>query len=172
MNTHKYKILLSISLICNFILLALLFKPLPQEEQEMINFYRDMKENHSSLLSEEKSDEIKYVANKIIRKFADNWEFKTVKPLFNPVVLNQIGEEKLINTLELYSRLERFQKQLLPESVGTVPGNKTMMRYSSNIKYEAGEAYVSLILEQLDDGWFINNININSEVFLKQLKEQ
>ena len=148
-------------------MIALLFKPLPIEEQKMIDFYRNMKENHSAILSEAKSNEIKHASNQIILKFADDWDLETVKPLFNPKVLSQIGEEKLSNILDLYSRLGDFEKQLLPASVETVPGQENMRLYGTNVKYEAGEAYVRLVLEKLDDGWYINNININSDVFLK-----
>jgi hypothetical protein len=61
MKTEKYKILFSLSLIVNIVLIALLFKPLPKEEQEMLKFFRDIKENESSVLPESKTNEVKLV---------------------------------------------------------------------------------------------------------------
>ena len=173
MNTNnKYKFLFFISLILNLILILLLLKPLPKEEQNVLDIYRNFIKDSSTVLPETKSNEIKHVSNIIIRKLSNSWDLETVKQLFNPNVLNKIGEEKTDNILKMYSKLGQFKEQLLPESVETVPGQNNIMLYATNVKFEAGNAYVRLVLEKIEGEWYINNININSEVFLNQLKEK
>lgn len=166
MKTNTYKILFYTSLVCNIVLIALLFKPLPKQEQDLVNLFRDVKENQSAILPESKSNEIKHVSNQIIIKISQNWDVESMRFLFSAEVFNQIGEEKLLQILKMYSRLGSFKEHLLPESVETVPGHPNLMLYGTNVKFQNGVGYVRLVLEKIDNDWYLNRININSDVFL------
>lgn len=168
MITNRYKVLFFLSLIANLILIAILLKPLPKEEQEMLNVLRELKANQATILPEPKSNEIKQVSNQFIIKLSQNWDVETAKPLFSKEVLEKVGEEKLTEILNMFSILGKFREKSLPESVETVPNQPNLMIYGNNVKFEAGEAYVRLILEKVENNWYINRININSEIFLKK----
>lgn len=170
MKTEKYKILFILSLIVNIVLIAFLLKPLPKEEQEMLSFFRDIKEHESSVLPESKTNEVKKVSNEIISKISEKWDAETFKLYLSEEVLNEIGEQKIVDILKMYRTLGRFKETMLPESIETVFDQPHLIIYGTNAKFESGNGYVTLILEEKGTDWFINKINIKSEVFLNQFE--
>ena len=170
MKTEKYKILFFLSLVVNILLIALLFKPLPEEEQEMLKFFRDMKKNESTILPESKTNEVKRVSGEILTKISESWDIETFKSYFSDEVINKTGEKKLVDILKMYRTLGKFKETLLPESIETVIGKPNLIIYGTNAKFESGNGYVTLILEKKDNNWRMNRINIKSEVFLNQFE--
>ena len=154
------------SLICNIVFAVLIFKPLPEDEQHIINLYRETKKQDSNVNFEKYHNEVVHISNQIIIKISENWDLETTKSFFSKAVINEIGDEKLATILKLYSKLGKFKKQLLPETVESVPGKSNIMLYGTNVIFENGEGHISFILEKSENKWLLTRININSELFL------
>jgi len=97
------------------------------------------------------------------------WNPETIKKYMPPESLEGTSEERLNGIVDYLSRLGKLERMEEPEfsqtdSMGKKFGEKMVITYKINARYEKGDALIMIGLLKGSGSYHVQNFNIHSDV--------
>ncbi len=112
----------------------------------------------SSKSSEYETTAVPFI-NELIPKLS-TWDIEVFKEYSAPKLNKESSDADLSRLLKWFSKLGKLKSTGEPDLNGVKNGN--ILTYAIPVRYEAGEAIISLTIEDTEDGFLIHHFDLDS----------